>query len=163
MSKIDHTTLYLPGAAETPAATAALANVRVPDWSSAGSTIGLIATRYRRPIASRRSMSALIRKASALGSPNAPVFTAARIMSSVIAMALRAAQNLSSARARRNAAFGTWGFQASGSHRALSRSRRPIDGASCTFFVRQVGMGKPNPAMPLPTVSGSTKYSSPSQ
>ena len=56
--------------------------------------------------------------------------TAARSRSVVSATSFCAAQNLSSARAWRNAWFGTRGFHASGSKLALSAGSRPIDGDS---------------------------------
>src|SRR4029434_8039509 len=55
LSKRDHTAVYLAGASAKPARTAALSNTSVPP-SIRGSTMGVMAGRYARPVAYARLM-----------------------------------------------------------------------------------------------------------
>ena len=114
LSNANQVTSYDSGAVATPAATAALPNVSLPEASSTGSMTGFTFVSQARPIASRRAISVSATCFSAAGSLYFPDFTTARIMSSVNAITRRAPQNVSSDRARRNAGFGTRGFQSGG-------------------------------------------------
>ena len=69
------------------------------------------------------SVSAMYR--SAAGSEYCPVRTAARIMSSVNAITRRAAQKVSSGRARLNAGLGTRGFHRGGSKPSAEKCPTP--------------------------------------